>query len=147
MALPTLVTRSGGPINLAEGWTHHAGGRHTASVSSCLALGRRQQVLSLWIARSLGRLPFRALSISRACQIAGLTVLQPDDQMVPVRAQLRADCARAGNALGAKIHHDDRWLVSAVLRLGLSPGLVTTGSSRVCRSPAHRCRRPLSDRP
>ena len=33
-------------------------------------------------------------------RIAGLTVLQPDDEMVLICAQLRADCAQAGHALG-----------------------------------------------
>lgn len=52
-------------------------------------------------------------------RIAGLTMLQPDDQMVLVCAQLRADCARTGHALGDKLHDGDRWIASAAIRLGL----------------------------
>ena len=51
--------------------------------------------------------------------LAELTVLQPDDQMVLVCAQLRADCARAGHTLGDKLHDGDRWIASAAIRLGL----------------------------
>jgi predicted nucleic acid-binding protein len=52
-------------------------------------------------------------------RLAELTVLQPDDQMVLVCAQLRANCARAGHALGDKLHDGDRWIASAAIRLGL----------------------------
>jgi hypothetical protein len=52
-------------------------------------------------------------------RIAGLTVLQPDDEMVLICAQLRADCAQAGHALGDKLHDGDRWIASAAIRLGL----------------------------
>jgi predicted nucleic acid-binding protein len=30
-----------------------------------------------------------------------------------------ADCARAGHALGDKLHDGDRWIASAAIRLGL----------------------------
>jgi hypothetical protein len=52
-------------------------------------------------------------------RLAELAVLQPDDQMVLICAQLRADCARAGHALGDKLHDGDRWIASAAIRLGL----------------------------
>ena len=52
-------------------------------------------------------------------RLAQLTVLQPDDQMVLICAQLRADCARAGHALGDKLHDGDRWIAAAAIRLGL----------------------------
>jgi hypothetical protein len=39
--------------------------------------------------------------------------------MVLLCAQLRADCARAGHALGDKFHDGDRWIASAAIRLGL----------------------------
>jgi predicted nucleic acid-binding protein len=52
-------------------------------------------------------------------RLAELAVLQPDDQMVLIYAQLRADCARAGHALGDKLHDGDRWIASAAIRLGL----------------------------
>ena len=52
-------------------------------------------------------------------RLAQLTVLQPDDQMVLICAQLRADCVRAGHALGDKLHEGDRWIAAAAIRLGL----------------------------
>ena len=52
-------------------------------------------------------------------RVAELTVLQPDDRMVLICAQLRADCARAGHALGDKLHGGDRWIAAATVRLGL----------------------------
>jgi tRNA(fMet)-specific endonuclease VapC len=52
-------------------------------------------------------------------RLAQLTVLQPDDQMVLICAQLRADCARAGHALGDKLYDGDRWIAAAAIRLGL----------------------------
>jgi hypothetical protein len=36
-------------------------------------------------------------------------VVQPDDEMLTAYAQLRADCRRAGHALGDKTHDGDRW--------------------------------------
>ena len=52
-------------------------------------------------------------------RLAQLTVLQPDDQMVLIFAQPRANCARAGHALGDKLHDGDRWIAAAAIRLGL----------------------------
>jgi tRNA(fMet)-specific endonuclease VapC len=52
-------------------------------------------------------------------RLAQLTVLQPDGQMVLICAQLRADSARAGHALGDKLHDGDRWIAAAAIRLGL----------------------------
>ena len=46
-------------------------------------------------------------------------MLQPDNQMVLICAQLRADCVRAGHALGDKLHDGDRWIAAAAIRLGL----------------------------
>jgi len=50
-------------------------------------------------------------------RIAELTVLQPDDEMVSICAQLRADCQRMGHALGDKLHDGDRWIVAGAIRL------------------------------
>ena len=46
-----------------------------------------------------------------------MTVAQPDDQMITVWAQLRADCQRIGHALGNKLHDGDRWIAATALRL------------------------------
>jgi tRNA(fMet)-specific endonuclease VapC len=50
-------------------------------------------------------------------RITELTVLQPDDQMVSVCAELRADCQRMGHALGDKLHDGDRWIAAGAMRL------------------------------
>ena len=57
----------------------------------------------------------RRRSLERS--VARLTVVQPDDEMLTVYAQLRADCRRAGHALGDKTHGGDRWIAATVLRL------------------------------
>lgn len=49
--------------------------------------------------------------------VARLTVVQPDDEMLNVYAQLRAACRRAGHALGDKVHDGDRWIGATALRL------------------------------
>jgi hypothetical protein len=53
-------------------------------------------------------------------RLAALTVVQPDDAMIAVCAQLRFDCRRAGHALGEKVHDGDRWIAATAIRLGLS---------------------------
>ena len=46
-------------------------------------------------------------------------IVQPDDQLMQTCAELRADCERAGLALGQKIHEADRWIASTAMRLGV----------------------------
>jgi hypothetical protein len=50
-------------------------------------------------------------------RIMALTVIQPDDAMIAVCANLRADCQRIGHALGNKLHDGDRWIAAAAIRL------------------------------
>ena len=52
-------------------------------------------------------------------RIAELTVLQPDDEMIEICAQLRAECQRVGHALGEKVHDGDRWIAASALRLSV----------------------------
>jgi hypothetical protein len=52
-------------------------------------------------------------------RLAALSVVQPDDAMMTVCAQLRFDCRRAGHALGEKVHDGDRWIAATAIRLGL----------------------------
>jgi predicted nucleic acid-binding protein len=52
-------------------------------------------------------------------RIAELSIVQPDDEMITVCAELRADCQRTGHALGNKIHDGDRWIAAAAIRLRL----------------------------
>lgn len=48
-----------------------------------------------------------------------LSIVQPDDEMITLCAELRADCQRTGHALGNKIHDGDRWIAAAAIRLRL----------------------------
>jgi predicted nucleic acid-binding protein len=50
--------------------------------------------------------------------LAQLTVVQPDDELITVCAQLRADGEQAGLALGQKIEAD-RWIAATAIRLGV----------------------------
>lgn len=48
-----------------------------------------------------------------------MVVVQPDDDLMGVCAQLRADCERAGLGLGQRIHEADRWIASTAILLGV----------------------------
>ena len=52
-------------------------------------------------------------------RIAELTVVQPDDEMIRVCAELRQGCRQIGHPLESKIHDGDRWIAAAAIRLGL----------------------------
>lgn len=52
-------------------------------------------------------------------RIAELTVVQPDDEMIRVCAELRQACRQLGHPLSSKIHDGDRWIAAAAIRLGL----------------------------
>lgn len=47
------------------------------------------------------------------------TIVQPDDRLIQVCAELRASCEQAGHALGQKIHEADRWIAASAVRLGV----------------------------
>ena len=51
--------------------------------------------------------------------LSQLVVVQPDDELVRVCAELRARCEFDGHALGNKIHEADRWIAATALRLGI----------------------------
>jgi predicted nucleic acid-binding protein len=50
-------------------------------------------------------------------RLAELTVVQPDDRMITLCAELRAGCQRVGHALGHKLHDGDRWIAATALQL------------------------------
>jgi hypothetical protein len=52
-------------------------------------------------------------------RIAELTVVQPDDEMITVCAELRAACQRIGHALGDKVNDGDRWIAATAIRLSV----------------------------
>ena len=52
-------------------------------------------------------------------RIAELAVIQPDDEMIRVCAELRQGCRQIGHPLSSKIHDGDRWIAAAAIRLGL----------------------------
>lgn len=49
--------------------------------------------------------------------LATLPVVQPDDQLMLICAELRHQCERDGHPLGQKIHEADRWIAATALRL------------------------------
>jgi len=51
--------------------------------------------------------------------LARLVVVQPDNALMHLCAQLRAKCEASGNGLGQKIHEADRWIGATALRLEL----------------------------
>jgi predicted nucleic acid-binding protein len=51
--------------------------------------------------------------------IAELPVVQPDDDMISVCAELRQRCHENGHPLGSKVHDGDRWIAATAIRLGL----------------------------
>ena len=72
--------------------------------------------------------------------LARLVVVQPDDDLMRVCAQLRADSWRSGHALGNKVHEADRWIAATAMILGIElvtgdevfrnvPGLVLARAS------------------
>jgi predicted nucleic acid-binding protein len=60
---------------------------------------------------------FRRRRLER--RLAELTVVQPDDEMIYLRAELRQNCRRIGHPLSNKIHDGDQWIAAAAIRLGL----------------------------
>jgi predicted nucleic acid-binding protein len=51
--------------------------------------------------------------------LACVVIVQPDDQLMQVCAELRVGCERAGLALGQKVHEADRWIAATAMRLGV----------------------------
>lgn len=50
--------------------------------------------------------------------LARLVVVQPDDRLMQVCAELRARCEDVGHPLGQKVHEADRWIAATAIRLG-----------------------------
>ncbi len=51
--------------------------------------------------------------------IAQVAVVQADDELATVCADLRHRCQRIGHALGNKVHDGDRWVAAAAIRLAI----------------------------
>jgi predicted nucleic acid-binding protein len=51
--------------------------------------------------------------------LARVVIVQPDDRLMQMCAELRLECERAGLALGHKVHEADRWIAATAMRLGL----------------------------
>lgn len=47
------------------------------------------------------------------------SLMEADDDLATVCAQLRARCVRTGHPLGDKVHDGDRWIAAAAIRLGV----------------------------
>lgn len=49
--------------------------------------------------------------------LAQFTVVQPDDRLMSICAEIRNTCEQAGHGLGQKVHEADRWVAATALRL------------------------------
>lgn len=49
--------------------------------------------------------------------LARFVIVQPDDQLMTVCAELRSTCEASAHPLGQKIHEADRWIASTAMRL------------------------------
>lgn len=47
------------------------------------------------------------------------SLMEADDDLATVCAELRHRCVRAGHALGNKVHDGDRWIAAAAIRLSV----------------------------
>lgn len=52
-------------------------------------------------------------------RIAEFSVVQPDDAMISICAELSQDCKQGGHPLGNRAHNGDRWIAATAIRLGL----------------------------
>jgi predicted nucleic acid-binding protein len=52
-------------------------------------------------------------------RITEMTVIDTDDELSRICAELRQQCRRSGHALGDKVHDGDRWIAAAAIRLRL----------------------------
>lgn len=64
-----------------------------------------------------GRGQLRKRALER--DLTHFVVVQPDDRLISICADLRASCEAAGHALGQKLHEADRWIAATALRLQL----------------------------
>ena len=51
--------------------------------------------------------------------LARFVVVQPDDRLMSICAELRASCEAVAHPLGQKLHEADRWIASTAIRLGV----------------------------
>ena len=51
--------------------------------------------------------------------LSQLVIVQPDDRLMEICADLRVEYERAGHALGQKLHEAERWIAATSKRLGV----------------------------
>lgn len=64
-----------------------------------------------------GRGELRRRGLER--DLSQIVIVQPDDRLMQVCAELRSSCESVGHALGQKVHEADRWIAATALRLGI----------------------------
>ena len=52
--------------------------------------------------------------------LAQFVIVQPDNELMQICAELRAKCEQIGHALGQKVHEADRWIAGTAIRLNLA---------------------------
>ena len=66
-------------------------------------------------ARKAGWGDLRRRALER--DLAQFVVVQPDDRLMSICAELRASCEAAAHPLGQKLHEADRWIAATAIRL------------------------------
>ena len=66
-------------------------------------------------ARKAGWSDLRRRALER--DLARFVVVQPDDRLMSLCAELRATCEAAAHPLGQKLHEADRWIAATAIRL------------------------------
>ena len=51
--------------------------------------------------------------------LSQLVVVQPDDDLMRICAELRANCMAVAHPLGQKVHEADRWIAATAMALGV----------------------------
>lgn len=109
MVVSAMVNAHRDPVT-AAGYRRLIGGRSVVISFATVTEMRYGALKAGW-----GELRRRGLERT----LSRLVVVQPDDKLMTVCAELRDRCERRGDALGQKIHEADRWIAASALHLGV----------------------------
>ncbi len=109
MVVSALMSESRRPEPAARYWELIGGRRLIVSFSTVTEM--RYGVLKA------GWGELRRRSLER--DLSRFVVVQPDDRLMNVCAQLRASCERVGHGLSDKIHEADRWIAATAIRFDI----------------------------
>ena len=109
MVMSALVNAARNPVPAAD-YRSLIGGRPVMLSFATVTEFRYGAVKAAW-----GALRLRALERD----LGRVVIVQPDDRLMQICAELRVDCELRGLALGQKIHEADRWVAATALHLDL----------------------------